>query len=74
MAFASEELWSVPTKSSGVPPGSHVPVYVALQGSAYGRLRRALESLNARERKVIELRCGLQGERPWTCEQIGRHV
>jgi DNA-directed RNA polymerase specialized sigma subunit len=34
---------------------------------------RALESLTARERKVIELRCGFKGERTWTCEEIGRY-
>jgi DNA-directed RNA polymerase sigma subunit (sigma70/sigma32) len=22
---------------------------------------------------VIELRCGLKGDRAWTCEEIGRH-
>jgi RNA polymerase primary sigma factor len=36
-------------------------------------LDRALESLTGRERVVIELRCGLKGDRAWTCEEIGRH-
>jgi DNA-directed RNA polymerase sigma subunit (sigma70/sigma32) len=34
---------------------------------------RALESLTARERKVIELRCGLKGERTRTREEIARY-
>lgn len=34
---------------------------------------RALESLNGRERAVIVRRCGFQGERPLTCEEIGRY-
>ena len=33
---------------------------------------RALESLPARERKVIELRFGLKGEEPRTLEEVGR--
>ena len=33
---------------------------------------RALDSLPARERKVIELRFGLKGESPRTLEEVGR--
>jgi RNA polymerase primary sigma factor len=33
---------------------------------------RALESLPARERTVIELRFGLKGESPRTLEEVGR--
>ncbi|HLH65809.1 MAG TPA: sigma-70 family RNA polymerase sigma factor [Solirubrobacteraceae bacterium] len=35
-------------------------------------LRRALASLPAREREVIELRYGLTGGRPYTLEEVGR--
>jgi RNA polymerase primary sigma factor len=35
-------------------------------------LRRALASLPAREREVIEMRFGLTGERPYTLEEVGR--
>ncbi len=33
---------------------------------------RALDALPDRERKVIELRFGLQGEQPRTLEEVGR--
>jgi DNA-directed RNA polymerase sigma subunit (sigma70/sigma32) len=36
-------------------------------------IERALKSLPVRERGVLELRYGLKGEGPWTCEEIGRH-
>src|SRR5207249_253852 len=35
-------------------------------------IEKALESLPERERKVIELRFGLQGEQPCTLEEVGR--
>jgi len=35
-------------------------------------IRRALDSLPERERKVIELRFGLTGDRPRTLEEVGR--
>jgi RNA polymerase primary sigma factor len=35
-------------------------------------IERALDSLPARERKVIELRFGLKGEQPCTLEEVGR--
>jgi RNA polymerase primary sigma factor len=35
-------------------------------------IRRALEALPERERKVIELRFGLRGEQPRTLEEVGR--
>jgi RNA polymerase primary sigma factor len=35
-------------------------------------LRRALATLPAREREVIEMRFGLTGERPYTLEEVGR--
>jgi RNA polymerase primary sigma factor len=35
-------------------------------------IERALDSLPARERKVIELRFGLKGEQPSTLEEVGR--
>ncbi len=35
-------------------------------------IQRALEALPERERKVIELRFGLQGEQPRTLEEVGR--
>jgi hypothetical protein len=36
-------------------------------------IEQALKSLSLREQRVIELRYGLKGEGPWTCEEIGRH-
>ena len=35
-------------------------------------IRRALDSLPERERKVIEMRFGLTGDRPRTLEEVGR--
>ncbi len=35
-------------------------------------IERALESLPERERRVIELRYGLTGDRPRTLEEVGR--
>jgi len=35
-------------------------------------VRRALETLPAREREVIEMRFGLTGTRPYTLEEVGR--
>jgi RNA polymerase primary sigma factor len=35
-------------------------------------LRDALENLSYRERRVLELRYGLGGERPWTLDEVGR--
>ncbi len=35
-------------------------------------IERALDSLPARERKVIELRFGLRGDQPQTLEEVGR--
>ncbi|MGB2951777.1 MAG: sigma-70 family RNA polymerase sigma factor [Gaiellaceae bacterium] len=35
-------------------------------------LRRALETLSARERRVLELRYGLNGEHPRTLDEVGR--
>ena len=35
-------------------------------------LRDVLESLSYRERRVLELRYGLDGERPLTLDQVGR--
>jgi RNA polymerase primary sigma factor len=37
-----------------------------------GDIQRALDALPERERKVIELRFGLQGEQPRTLEEVGR--
>lgn len=36
-------------------------------------IERALNSLNIRQRRVIELRYGLNEEEPRTCEEIGRY-
>jgi DNA-directed RNA polymerase specialized sigma24 family protein len=46
------------------PPGSGIPAE---------EIERALKSLTVRERRVLELRYGLKGEGPWTCDEIGRH-
>jgi RNA polymerase primary sigma factor len=35
-------------------------------------LRRALETLSVRERRVLELRYGLNGEHPRTLDEVGR--
>ena len=35
-------------------------------------LREALENLSYRERRVLELRYGLGGERPRTLDEVGR--
>src|ERR1035441_8176248 len=35
-------------------------------------LRDALENLGYRERRVLELRYGLDGEHPWTLDEVGR--
>jgi RNA polymerase primary sigma factor len=37
-------------------------------------VRSLLESLNDRERRVLELRYGLTGEEPWTLEEVGREL
>ena len=36
-------------------------------------IRRALDSLPERERRILELRFGFEGE-PWTLEEIGREL
>jgi DNA-directed RNA polymerase sigma subunit (sigma70/sigma32) len=42
-------------------------------GSRPKKIEHPLKSLSLREQRVIELRYGLKGEGPWTCEEIGRH-
>ena len=37
-------------------------------------LRRVLESLSERERRILELRYGLTGHDPMTLEQVGKHL
>ncbi len=48
------------------------PIEAASRQLLIEQIERALSSLNARERRVIELRFGLQGEQPRTLEEIGR--
>jgi len=48
------------------------PVDAAARQLLSEQIDQALSSLNARERRVIELRFGLQGEQPRTLEEIGR--
>jgi RNA polymerase primary sigma factor len=37
-------------------------------------LRRVLDSLSERERRILELRYGLTGHDPMTLEQVGKHL
>ena len=37
-------------------------------------LRRVLDSLSERERRILELRYGLTGQDPMTLEQVGKHL
>ena len=48
------------------------PFELACERLRRENLWRALHSLPAREREVIELRYGLTGERPYTLEEVGR--
>ena len=41
-------------------------------GAPQGRSRRILRTLSARERRVLELRYGLNGEQPRTLDEVGR--
>jgi RNA polymerase primary sigma factor len=48
------------------------PFDLAADAMIKGRLQEALENLSYRERRVIELRYGLDGEQPRTLDQVGR--
>lgn len=48
------------------------PMEAAARQLLIEQIDDALSSLNARERRVIEMRFGLQGEQPRTLEEIGR--
>ncbi len=48
------------------------PFELAAEHLRRENLRRALNTLPAREREVIEMRFGLTGERPYTLEEVGR--
>jgi RNA polymerase primary sigma factor len=48
------------------------PYELALDSLAKDALRAALENLSYRERRVIELRFGLGGERPHTLDEVGQ--
>jgi RNA polymerase primary sigma factor len=48
------------------------PYERAVEILAQEALHRALESLSYRERRVLELRYGLGGQRPYTLEELGR--
>ncbi len=48
------------------------PYELALETLTASALRRALERLSYRERRVLELRYGLRGEHPTTLGEIGR--
>jgi RNA polymerase primary sigma factor len=52
--------------------GSESPFERAAENLRRGNVHRALATLPAREREVIELRFGLTGERPLTLEEVGR--
>ena len=56
------------TSSPGTSPLPEIQVEERLRNEA---LDRALETLPARDRKVLELRYGLRGEGPHSLEQIG---
>jgi DNA-directed RNA polymerase sigma subunit (sigma70/sigma32) len=61
------------------PPGSGIPVKEierALKSLGERKRREiewALKSFSGRERGVLELRYGLKGEGPWSCDEIGRY-
>jgi RNA polymerase primary sigma factor len=49
------------------------PVEATLRQDLNARLQQLLEVLTARERRIILLRFGLEGEREHTLEEIGKH-
>jgi RNA polymerase primary sigma factor len=48
------------------------PFDAAAEAMVKGRLQEALENLSYRERRIIELRYGLDGEQPRTLDQVGK--
>ena len=49
------------------------PADTALEGDAFSQIDAALRELDERERLILVLRFGLQGEEPRTLEEIGDH-
>ena len=49
------------------------PAFTALEGDALSQIDAALRELDDRERLILVLRFGLQGEEPRTLEEIGDH-
>ena len=52
--------------------GAESPFEVAAENLTRDRLREALDNLSYRERRVLELRYGLDGEQARTLDQVGR--
>jgi len=48
------------------------PKQVTQQELVHKEVREAVDTLPPREKKIVELRFGLAGERPYTLEEIGR--
>jgi RNA polymerase primary sigma factor len=52
---------------------SEHPHNIAAQKMIHQDLRKTLEGLPERERKILELRYGLNGDDPMTLEEVGKH-
>jgi RNA polymerase primary sigma factor len=55
-----------------VDPTVEAPAEVAVAAVELRELRDVLTTLHPRERRVLELRFGLSGQRPWTLDEVGR--
>ena len=55
-----------------VDPTVEAPAEAAVAAVELRELREVLATLNAREQRVLELRFGLTGGRPWTLDEVGR--
>ena len=53
-------------------PTAELPAEAAMSSFEQRELRHVLSMLNARERRVLELRFGLDGERPRTLDEVGK--
>jgi RNA polymerase primary sigma factor len=50
------------------------PDEIAVDSMVRRDIRRILEGLGERERRILELRFGLTGEEPMTLEEVGKHL
>ena len=55
-------------------PDAHNPVAEATRGALRDELEAALDELTPREKEVIKLRYGLDGNEPRTLEEVGREL